>query len=72
MTTSAQLSLRLLDGLLETVMHELEVRGVIVDERKPNVIRVAPAPLYNNFDDCVRFVEAFASALQECRGKGLL
>jgi kynureninase len=50
-------------GLLETVMSELERRGVIVDERRPDVIRVAPAPLYNTFEDCVGFVKAFAEAL---------
>jgi kynureninase len=59
----AQLSLMLRGGLLETVMRELEKRAVIVDERKPDVIRVAPAPLYNTFEDCVRFVEAFTEAL---------
>ncbi|KAI0127466.1 kynureninase 1 [Xylariales sp. AK1849] len=59
----AQLSLLLSDGLLNTVMEELEDRGVIVDERKPNVIRVAPAPLYNSFSDCVAFVQAFEPAL---------
>jgi kynureninase len=59
----AQLSLMLKGGLLETVMSELERRGVIVDERRPDVIRVAPAPLYNTFEDCVGFVKAFAEAL---------
>ncbi|KAK4115279.1 kynureninase [Canariomyces notabilis] len=59
----AQLSLLLDEGLLETVMRELERRAVIVDERKPNVIRVAPAPLYNTFEECVEFVEAFKEAL---------
>lgn len=59
----AQLSIMLSGGLLEVVMKELESRGVIVDERKPDVIRVAPAPLYNTFEDCVGFVEAFSSAL---------
>ncbi|RYP15234.1 hypothetical protein DL765_005873 [Monosporascus sp. GIB2] len=59
----AQLSLLLADGLLHTVMEELTKRGVIVDERKPNVVRVAPAPLYNTFEDCVAFVEAFEPAL---------
>jgi kynureninase len=63
----AQLSLMLEAGLLETVMRELERRGVIVDERKPDVIRVAPAPLYNTFEDCVAFVEAFAEALAVAR-----
>jgi kynureninase len=59
----AQLSLMLAPGLLNAVMRELEARGVIVDERKPDVIRVAPAPLYNTFSDCVAFVQAFAEAL---------
>ncbi|KAL2017881.1 hypothetical protein VTK56DRAFT_1585 [Thermocarpiscus australiensis] len=60
----AQLSLLLLaEGLLETVMRELQSRAVVVDERKPDVIRVAPAPLYNTFGDCVAFVEAFGEAL---------
>jgi kynureninase len=66
----AQLSLMLKGGLLETVMRELERRGVIVDERKPDVIRVAPAPLYNSFEDCVGFVAAFGEALAVAR-KGL-
>ncbi|OIW33639.1 kynureninase [Coniochaeta ligniaria NRRL 30616] len=63
----AQLSVMLSNGLLHTVMKELEARGVIVDERKPDVIRVAPAPLYNKFEDCVDFIEAFSAALAVCR-----
>ncbi|KAI0424270.1 kynureninase 1 [Xylaria sp. FL1042] len=59
----AQLSLLLKDGLLDGSMHGLEEHGVVVDERKPNVVRVAPAPIYNNFNDCVSFVEAFESAI---------
>jgi kynureninase len=63
----AQLSIMLAKGILGTVMKELEVRGVIIDERKPDVIRVAPAPLYNTFSDCVAFIEAFSAALSVCR-----
>lgn len=66
----AQLSLMLKAGLLEEVMHELEKRGVIVDERRPDVIRVAPAPLYNTFGDCVNFVEAFGEALKAADREG--
>ncbi|KAI1115017.1 kynureninase 1 [Nemania sp. NC0429] len=63
----AQLSLLLKDGLLAGTMRGLEERGVIVDERKPDVVRVAPAPLYNSFQDCVSFVEAFEAALFDAK-----
>lgn len=59
----AQLSLRLKAEHLEKVMGGLEERGVVVDERKPDVIRVAPAPLYNTFEDCWGFVKAFEEAV---------
>jgi kynureninase len=38
------------------IFEELHSRGVIVDERKPTVIRVAPTPLYNSFKDVYNFV----------------
>jgi kynureninase len=64
----AQLSLLLHgDGTLDTVMEEFTRAGVIVDERRPNVVRVAPAPLYNTFADCYDFVEAFSAALKVVR-----
>ncbi|KAI0556089.1 pyridoxal phosphate-dependent transferase [Xylaria curta] len=60
----AQLSLRLVSGdLLGDVLTVLEEQGVVIDERKPDVIRVAPAPLYNTFVDCVNFAKAFEEAL---------
>lgn len=58
----AQLSLRLSPGLLAGVMKYLEDSGVVVDERKPDVIRVAPAPLYNSFRDVWDFVHIFKEA----------
>lgn len=63
----AQLSVRLSEGLLEGVMASLEEEGVVVDERRPDVIRIAPAPLYNAFSDVLRFVEVFKAACQSQR-----
>ena len=35
----------------------LTEQGVIADWREPNVIRIAPAPLYNSFEDCWHFAD---------------
>jgi len=37
--------------------------GVAADWREPGVIRVAPVPLYNTFEEVFRFVEIFKQAL---------
>lgn len=60
----AQLSLRLQPGLLDPVLAHLEQNAVVIDERKPDVIRVAPAPLYNTYVDVWEFCQIF---LQACR-----
>jgi len=39
-------------------------KGVIADWREPDVIRVAPVPLYNSFTDCWKFVEILKNCLQ--------
>jgi kynureninase len=37
--------------------------GVIADWREPNVVRVAPVPMYNSFEDVYSFVQIFGKAL---------
>jgi len=57
-----QLSLRLHAGAkaARQVFEQLESAGVTGDWREPDVIRVAPVPLYNSFTDVFRFVEILA------------
>ncbi len=45
------------------IFDALTKAGVIADWREPGVIRVAPVPLYNTFEDVFRFVEIFRKAL---------
>ena len=61
----AQLSIRLEPELLDIVLEKLEQNGVVTDERKPDVIRVAPAPLYNSYMDVWKFVQIFFACCQE-------
>ena len=51
-----QLSLRLIqpNNDITNILHE---RGIICDWREPDVIRVAPVPLYNSFEDCYNLVQ---------------
>lgn len=64
MERGAQLSVLLNPGLLDKVQYYIEERGVVVDERKPDVLRIAPAPLYNSFHDIHRFITIFHEACQ--------
>ncbi len=52
-----QLSLLVHDRPRE-VLRELEARGIICDFREPNILRVAPVPLYNTFEDVWTFARA--------------
>jgi kynureninase len=39
------------------IFTQLKKHGVIADWREPNVIRIAPVPLYNTFEEVFRFGE---------------
>lgn len=43
------------------IFEELTRQGVIADWREPDVIRVAPVPMYNSFEDVYRFGEIIRS-----------
>ena len=46
------------------IFNELTKQGVIADWREPNVIRIAPVPLYNLFEDIWRFGHIVESILK--------
>ncbi len=57
-----QLSIQVKNANKE-VHTRLTKAGVISDWREPDVIRVAPAPLYNSFEDVFEFVERLKGVL---------
>jgi kynureninase len=62
-----QLSLRIAGGATRgrLVFDGLSARGMVCDWRSPDIIRVAPVPLYNRFEDAWRFADALTQALRE-------
>ena len=55
-----QLSLRVNAGREQgrALFEALSAQGIIGDWREPDVIRISPAPLYNNYSDVLRFANA--------------
>nr|WOD45983.1 Kynureninase (L-kynurenine hydrolase) [Trichoderma atroviride] len=58
-----QLSVLLREGLLDDIAQALEANGVMCDKRKPDVLRVAPVPLYSRFEDVWKFMQILRGAL---------
>jgi kynureninase len=44
----------IVEGYDRKLVGKLYEQGVVVDWREPNVIRLAPVPLYNSFEDVYR------------------
>jgi len=57
-----QLSIRLKNPISNTI-DILREKGAVCDWRDPDVLRVAPVPLYNSFADCHQFVHLLKEIL---------
>lgn len=62
-----QLSIRLRSSkpTVRDVQSKLRALGIVCDVREPDILRVAPAPLYNSFADVAAFVDALGATLRE-------
>lgn len=60
--SGAQLSI-LVRGDGRGVFERLTARGVYCDWREPDVLRMAPVPMYNSFEDVWRFGQALRAAI---------
>ena len=58
----AQLSM-LVHGGGKSIFDKLMSKGVVTDWREPNVIRLAPVPLYNSFEDVYYFGKHLEEAI---------
>ena len=61
-----QLSLRIAGGAARgrRVFDALRARGMVVDWRSPDIIRVAAVPLYNRFEEVLHFAQQLQAALR--------
>jgi kynureninase len=59
----AQLSI-LAHGQGKSLFDVMSKSGVVADWREPNVIRIAPAPLYNSYEDVYHFGQKLEAAIQ--------
>ena len=58
-----QVSLRVRNGRAKALQGTLQKAGVVLDFREPDVLRLAPVPLYNTFHEIWRFASTLESAL---------
>ncbi|QPG74996.1 hypothetical protein FOA43_002336 [Brettanomyces nanus] len=52
-------------NVMQSIFKFLNERGVICDDRKPDVIRLAPVPSYNSFSDCYDSVKLLNEAFEQ-------
>jgi kynureninase len=65
----SQLSLRIAHGAGHgrKLFQTLSARGVVCDWREPDIIRIAPVPLYNSFQDVLHGAWQLCELLQPQR-----
>ncbi|MCF8557711.1 MAG: hypothetical protein K9G28_09260, partial [Candidatus Nanopelagicales bacterium] len=64
----AQLSVRVPVDAEDLTQRLSDNWGVVADDRRPDIVRLAPAPLYCTFHDCWRAADALS---QELTGEGV-
>ena len=61
--SGCQLSIRVINGN-KKLFKDISQNGVIADWREPDVIRIAPVPLYNNFLDIYKFYQILKNIIK--------
>ena len=62
LNSGCQLSIRVKNGNKD-LFTRITSKGVVADWREPDVIRIAPVPLYNSFEDVFMFYEILKKQL---------
>ena len=62
----AQISVIFNTGDIDDIFDRLQASGIVSDQRKPNIMRLSPAPLYNSFCDVFHTVQELKSILSSC------
>jgi kynureninase len=57
-------------GVMPRVFNRMLKRGLVGDERQPNVIRLTPAVLYNTFEEVGKAVKILEESLEEEEREG--
>jgi kynureninase len=52
-------------GQGKSLFEKISENGIVADWREPNVIRIAPVPLYNSFEDAFNFGEIIENSINE-------
>lgn len=53
------------------IFNKLSLAGIVVDQRNPDVIRIAPTPLYNTFSEAWECAQFLWAALLETVPNGV-